>query len=1170
MTDDRTLRIVVLPDAPSTGPMLELLRALVAQSVIDPPLLLVDEAADARRLGATEDDDEIAPLRKRIEEAACQRFLLINLLTADSVGAGSASPAEAAGDADLSDVGAETQPESPELRTAFEVDLFIRNALAAKSGRDGEQANQYLDVINLAVPAAQTESLPAVLHSRGPAVSANAGGWWNVVVAPEVQETSLQATVPVTADETYVAHAVAALISVAGCWAGASWETDLPPYDPDAWTVLRSRSRSLVAPELPIRVLGRVGQTASRIPIHDRIEFQIAPEPEHAIKLASQQLIKRHNLDRAAFADVSYRPPQQKVGLREFFRILWAWLTGSLPTMVGGMIQDRVRDIKNQADAAINRGLGIGPDSDIRVQVFGEDEAEVEAVPEEDYTKERYWGFLRPEPAIWSDLRSVSFGLLDGDEVPDPSLQRLLGVGDQRFVLGDRTWISPPPETPIWEPPKAVTEFGLGPPATRRVVDVEWADAWEDAFDQVLDPEEDREAAGDTDDPIAAARKMFRAARGRAKGSLLWGLAEHLGEQRKQILAHLDDLRAQLEDAKEISEDDIEAEGKRTKRKAWVRLLLSALLIVALGVAAGFGIAASALSGTLLVVVIAVTAVVLLYGLVRSLWRCVYSWFLADHKMLWLRKGRVQVLEGAIDFDEIQLRRFVYLCFAQQEWADVIATICFHPFRRPQAQRHNRIREPDLGLPSSHQIVEGHTAAPRLDGVVAAVAATLIRPGWLGVTFESARQYAVEEHKLRTRGGAFEPDLDPAVSAEVIGARRALRDAILTGRARHRRELEVLSAIHSSIRSGTGYLTEATEADREVVDRLFTPLLSGQAPSVFLDESFLGEPSNFNRVFTPFDHVPERRASERSGEVVLPALPSTEAMIEGATVSFPPVVVTSWSIETAERVPVGGLPVFTEAPVPAVIDLSVASTRWLCPPDRDAGETVIIDPAEHSNWRLDGVELPLVGDLIRQDPDARRPPGRGPYRFVMEEDGEPLSHPLGAPILYAVRRDCAAPGAIEMVTRALQCIADLTGYEFRFDGTFGGVPRQTVERVEIGWAFNDEFREWELRHEPDRAGEAIGWGGSCSRLLTGATTTRVLSGGIVLLNADMKADLGFVNGFSHGSVLLHELGHVMNLHHVADQREIMCPGVPAVRTPLDFGPGDGCGLRELSSLARRL
>ena len=99
MADDRTLRVVVLPDAPSTGPMLDLLRALVAQSVIDPPLLLVDEAAAARRLGATEMDDEVAPLRKRIEEAACQRFLLINLLTADSISSASAASSEAAGDA---------------------------------------------------------------------------------------------------------------------------------------------------------------------------------------------------------------------------------------------------------------------------------------------------------------------------------------------------------------------------------------------------------------------------------------------------------------------------------------------------------------------------------------------------------------------------------------------------------------------------------------------------------------------------------------------------------------------------------------------------------------------------------------------------------------------------------------------------------------------------------------------------------------------------------------------------------------------------------------------------------------------------------------------------------------------------------------------------------------
>src|SRR5690606_29393544 len=133
---------------------------------------------------------------------------------------------------------------------------------------------------------------------------------------------------------TYVAHAVAALVTLAGCWAGASWDPEIPPYQPGSWTIVRSRARSLIAPELPIRVLGRIGRTASKIPIHDRMQFQIAPEPDRAIRRGREELVERLRLDRSPFADVSYQPPKHRVGLREFFRILWGWLTGRLVDIV--------------------------------------------------------------------------------------------------------------------------------------------------------------------------------------------------------------------------------------------------------------------------------------------------------------------------------------------------------------------------------------------------------------------------------------------------------------------------------------------------------------------------------------------------------------------------------------------------------------------------------------------------------------------------------------------------------------------------------------------------------------------------------------------------------------------------------------------------------------------
>ena len=299
MEDDRTLRVVILPNAPSTGPLIDLLRALVVQRLIDPPILLVDNTLRARRLGVTSDTDEVKPLRTHIETAHCQRFLLINLVTADAIvsipeGESPRIPSSdffvSGGDAWSSDLympdldsavdtdrTSESSPVVPELRTAFEVDMFIRNALAFKSeARSGETA-QRLDVINLVVPAAQARSLPTYLHSQGPRVAANVSGWSNVAVAPEIQSTSLQAVVPVMDDQEYVAHVGGALITVAGCWAGASWDPDFPSWQPDLWTVVRCRSRSIVAPELPIRVLSRIGGSANRVPVSDDIEYSIAP-----------------------------------------------------------------------------------------------------------------------------------------------------------------------------------------------------------------------------------------------------------------------------------------------------------------------------------------------------------------------------------------------------------------------------------------------------------------------------------------------------------------------------------------------------------------------------------------------------------------------------------------------------------------------------------------------------------------------------------------------------------------------------------------------------------------------------------------------------------------------------------------------------------------------------
>jgi hypothetical protein len=70
-------------------------------------------------------------------------------------------------------------------------------------------------------------------------------------------------------------------------------------------------------------------------------------------------------------------------------------------------------------------------------------------------------------------------------------------------------------------------------------------------------------------------------------------------------------------------------------------------------------------------------------------------------------------------------------------------------------------------------------------------------------------------------------------------------------------------------------------------------------------------------------------------------------------------------------------------------------------------------------------------------------------------------------------------------------------------------------------------------------------------------------GGIVVMDADATATHGFGYRYAHGSVLLHELGHIMGLDHVRDPDQLMYSGRHPNFSVRTFGPGDLEGLRRL-------
>ena len=610
--DDRTLRVVILPDVPSAGPLIDLLRALLAQRLIDPPILLVDGSMVTRRLGVTADDDEIKPLRHHIETAQCERFLLINLVTADATPPRS-EPETALSDPARSDESDESDESgvvvAAELRTAFEVDTFIRNALAFKFEADAENVPQRLDVVNLVVPPARANSMPAYLHSRGPEVGANVSGWSNVVVAPEIQATSLQAVVPVACDEEYVAHVGAALITVAGCWAGATWDPEFPSWEPDRWTVVRGRSRSLVAPELPVRVLQRIGGSANQIPVADEVEYLLAPNPRHAVDLALHQIVKRHDLNLRSFIRVEETSSQQIIRIMDFVRMLWAWVTGTLPSIVKAEVRERIQSMGDRVDDRINQRAGLDGQSRYRIRFLGRKHRPPSAAPHaETHPFDRQnWRFVAAEPAVWPSLRDLSFGLLDGGDVRDDAVRGLLGGGSQRYVLGDQRLISPPPDVPLWKPSDPIAALGISPGPVRSVVDVEWAAGWAEALDGLIaelkaggSAEQEGNVEGHITGPsaeqllILAERDLDRlqTARAIAKQSFLWGLGEHLYGEYQKVRLFLAGLREQKREAEKEAADlgSIEKGGRAAKHGALARLLITLAVLIVLAVGVYFGI----------------------------------------------------------------------------------------------------------------------------------------------------------------------------------------------------------------------------------------------------------------------------------------------------------------------------------------------------------------------------------------------------------------------------------------------------------------------------------------------------------------------------------------------------------------------------------------------------
>lgn len=211
--------------------------------------------------------------------------------------------------------------------------------------------------------------------------------------------------------------------------------------------------------------------------------------------------------------------------------------------------------------------------------------------------------------------------------------------------------------------------------------------------------------------------------------------------------------------------------------------------------------------------------------------------------------------------------------------------------------------------------------------------------------------------------------------------------------------------------------------------------------------------------------------------------------------------------------------------------------------------------------------LPARHPVLRADREAsqlprlERPPDLGQWAFVRKQGSIPVSYDPCRTIHYVLRVGQGPLNGANLVREGIARLSAATGFTFVFDGLSDEVPQWATLRdpdrpVFIGWADRTETDIWE--HQADAAGV-----GGSETVLNGRGQ-EVFATGFVVMKPDNRLPPTFGAGETGGTVLLHELGHVVGLDHVSDDREVMHGGITHF-TGEGYGPGDLRGLWELGA-----
>ena len=200
---------------------------------------------------------------------------------------------------------------------------------------------------------------------------------------------------------------------------------------------------------------------------------------------------------------------------------------------------------------------------------------------------------------------------------------------------------------------------------------------------------------------------------------------------------------------------------------------------------------------------------------------------------------------------------------------------------------------------------------------------------------------------------------------------------------------------------------------------------------------------------------------------------------------------------------------------------------------------------------------------LGEAPAAAGREGQG-FRYLQHQDGsdDPVTWSPCRPIHYVVRPDHAPPGGETVVAQAVAQVSAATGLSFVDDGATTEGPaedRDAYQPERYGDRWAPVLIAWATTAEVPDFGVAILGEAGASSLATPSGDDAYVTGVLHLDAAGMAQILQTAGADAARAVVAHELGHLVGLAHVDDQRQLMFPRAGAST----FGDGDLAGLAAL-------